>query len=136
MVWDKDSFKWIWFHKHEPLPKSKTWKQMVEATEDGGPSLFAREFDRPAVISAFRETLNDTEGHGFINQTCRQKRYYFVLDFIVGASCGETTRIVKVRWDDGCNEAHGYPITETELLEELKKDNRPEFDHYNSIWRP
>jgi len=49
----------------------------------------------------------------------------------MGASLGQLTDLIKVHWlDSGPGPFHGYPITEAELITELRKRNPAELERF------
>jgi hypothetical protein len=122
MAWDE--FRWKWLRKHEPLPDSVRWDQLRKATtQKGGASKFIRSIDKPDFQEFAEQNMRR------IRQTATERFYYVLFDFEIGVSGGSGTNIARLRWHS-CNDIHGYPIPRSELIEELRLHNQPEYERY------
>jgi hypothetical protein len=125
MPWERKN--WVPLKKHEPRGGNISFEQMVADTVK--PDAWAR-FKGGISEATARKFQIDFESQGRLISDRGHERYYYVIcDEIIGASEGEKTKIVKVKWLER-GDVHGQPYTETRLLQDLKKLNPLEYAHY------
>jgi hypothetical protein len=124
MSWEKRN--WAHYPKHA-AKGSRPWPEQIKKTRNGvaiykkGVNLNQQQIETAALPPG---------GHLIIEQENR-RIYYREFSYIIGASKGEPTRIVRVQHDgDPLGSYHGYPITETELICELTEHNPEELVSY------
>jgi hypothetical protein len=123
MPWQKKT--WVPLKKHEPR-SGVAWDKVVAETGEPDAKSRFKEGIGPKTAKKFQEEF-ESEGRLFSDRG-HERYYYVICDEIIGASEGEETNIVKVKWLDS-GTVHGQPYAESRLRLDLKK-NPQEYDHY------
>lgn len=131
---------WVEPDKHQFPHGATDWGEVVVRTGEG--RRIARYRNRlpnveiETIEMSFQCLLDGATEEEFLGGFIFQKRierfYYVICDGIVGASLGQETNIVKVRYHQ-VGSVHGHPITERELIGSLRKHNRDELQRYQKI---
>jgi hypothetical protein len=125
MPWDKKN--WVALRKHEPRGGKIEWEEVVKDT--GEKNEWAR-FKNDIPVKTAEKFQKDFESEGRLISDRGHERYYYVIcSEIIGASEGQETKIVKVKWLES-GTVHGQPYAESQLLQDLKKLNPQEHAYY------
>lgn len=126
----------------------KPWSQLVKKTKHHKKSMFNTrdwgiieswgnsfiEYEKLRDDSNSAETDYDHLQVGFICEFDVQRYYYVVVNEVVGASRGKETNLLKIKRGPS-GESHAYPISEDELVAELRKHRPQELERYNRRWK-
>jgi len=116
--WDYDERDWSGRMKHKLPGPNVSKKDIVDCTKNGRPARYF--IGWPAETKAVELDCCDPKKKTKPLYEDADIRYYFEeLDYEVGASNGEPTKIVYVEWGRRGN-VHGRPITAKELKTKMK----------------
>src|SRR5687768_5545777 len=125
MAWDHA--RWVGCDKHFPPTGLEPWSAYVRGTAVGKPRARYKKRMSLEQVEAIEMSFPE-HGRLIWEKPLIERVYYLELLEIVGASRGEETRFVRVRWGIG-GWVHGYPVTSDELEQELRKRNPEELQY-------
>ena len=116
---------WVAYFGRHSAKVNRPWREQIARTKNST----ARYKGRVPQQSVETQALPPT-GHLIYEQN-NLRIYYLEFPFIVGASLGEETNIVRVEWNaDPLGSYHGRPMSEDELIDDLKEFNKNELVNY------
>lgn len=130
------------------LEAGTPWKRLVKKTTHHRKSMFntrdwsiIENWGSPFIeYEKLRDDPDSTEADydhlnvGYICEWDAQRHYYVVVNEIIGASRGQETNLLKIKRGPS-GESHAYPISENELILELRKHRPQELERYNRRWK-